>query len=43
MEQHKILKSQLEDETLSHTDTRNQLITALEELEFKDQIFNKVS
>ncbi|VDQ00141.1 unnamed protein product [Trichobilharzia regenti] len=43
IKQHKILKTQLENETLLHTDTKNQLITALEQLEFKDQLLDKVS
>ncbi|CAH8857435.1 unnamed protein product [Trichobilharzia szidati] len=41
LEQHKILKSHLENETLLHTDTKNRLITALEQLEFKDQLLDK--
>nr|CAH8853346.1 unnamed protein product [Trichobilharzia regenti] len=41
IKQHKILKTQLENETLLHTDTKNQLITALEQLEFKDQLLDK--
>ncbi|KAH8870325.1 Lamin-L(II) [Schistosoma japonicum] len=41
MNQHKMLKSQLEKETLLHTDTKNQLLTALEQLEFKNQLLEK--
>ncbi|CAH8581718.1 unnamed protein product [Schistosoma rodhaini] len=41
MDQHKILKSQLENETLLHTDTKNKLLTALEQLEFKNQLLEK--
>lgn len=38
-----MLKSQLENETLLHTDTKNKLLTALEQLEFKNQLLAKVS
>ncbi|CAH8575142.1 hypothetical protein MS3_00010961 [Schistosoma haematobium] len=41
MDQHKMLKSQLENETLLHTDTKNKLLTALEQLEFKNQLLAK--
>ncbi|CAI2729786.1 unnamed protein product [Schistosoma spindalis] len=41
MDQHKMLKSQLENETLLHTDTKNKLLTALEQLEFKNQLLEK--
>ncbi|CAH8572829.1 unnamed protein product [Heterobilharzia americana] len=41
MEQQKMLKSQLENETLLHTDTKNKLLTALKQLEFKDQLLDK--
>ncbi|GAA48725.1 uracil-DNA glycosylase [Clonorchis sinensis] len=41
LKQHKILKTQLEQETVQRTDLQNRLMTATEQLDFKDKLLKE--